>query len=58
MAFHAVRDGSGSIIGFVTVAIFRADILQRSLNLVLLFSLVLGACSVWPFCSPVESSIC
>ena len=42
VAFHAVRDGSGSIIGFVTVAIFRADILQRSLNLVLLFSLVLG----------------
>ena len=42
VAFHAVRDGSGSIIGFVTAAIFRADILQRSLNLVLLFSLVLG----------------
>ena len=34
VAFHAVRDGSGSIIGFVTAAIFRADILQRSLNLV------------------------
>lgn len=42
VAFHAVRDGAGDIIGFVTVAIFRADILQRSLNLVLLFFLVLG----------------
>ncbi len=43
MAFHAIRNAQGDIIGFVTVAIFRSAISQRSLTLFLLYLAILAA---------------
>ena len=40
-AFHAIRNQDGEIIGFVTAAIFNADILQRNRALLLPFLLIL-----------------
>lgn len=40
-AFHAVRDSSGSIIGFVTVAVFTSAIFKENLSLANLFLAVL-----------------
>lgn len=42
-AFHAVCDPEGEVIGFVTVAVFTADILHRNLSLVLIFAAILCA---------------
>lgn len=42
MAFHAVEDGQGEIIGFVTVAMFSADISARDMELWLIFLAILG----------------
>ncbi len=43
MAFHAVTDSGGTIIGFVTVAMFHSAISRRSLTLGLLYLAILSA---------------
>ncbi len=43
MAFHAIQDSEGRIIGFATVAIFTSAISQRSLALVLFYLAILAA---------------
>ena len=45
-AFHAVTNGEGEIIGFVTVAIFLSDIMQRNLALLPAFFCILAAALV------------
>ena len=63
VAFHAVRDGSGSIIGSVSLWRYRAYLVTLESSSAASISCCSSlwcwaACSVWPFCSPVESSIC
>ena len=48
-AFHAICSSNGEILGFVTVAIFSSDILQRSLSLILVFALILCAALLTAF---------
>ena len=42
-AFHAVYSESGEVIGFVTVAIFLSDIMERNLSLLPAFFFILAA---------------
>lgn len=48
-AFHAVQKPDGTIVGFVTVAIFSSAIFQETLSLILLFLVVLCSALIIAF---------